>query len=165
MMFFLKYWKMAVTLAGILLVLIAFHLWMERECTRREVAISQAYQKMLDEERARSRAIERKMQTLVYEAEHANQARLQELEAKYRGAVERIGAVRVCNRATPADRVPRDSASSAVNHDPAGSDGLSGGAGGRDIGPGLVAIAHAADAQTARLIACQEYIRALEDSR
>jgi hypothetical protein len=160
-----RYWKVVAVLSAILLALVVIHGWMERECTRREVAIRQAYQKMLDEERARSRAKEREMQTLVYEAEHANQARLVELEAKYRGAVERIGPVRVCSQPARAAGVSRDPTPTAVRDDPPEGDGLPGGAGGRDIGPGLVALAEAADTQTARLIACQDYVRALEPSR
>jgi hypothetical protein len=160
-----RYWKVIVVLSVILLALVVIHGWMERECTRREVALRQAYQKMLDEERTRSRAKEREMQTLVYEAEHANQARLVELEAKYRGAVERIGPVRVCDKPTRPTSVPRDPATAPIRDDPAGGDRLPGGAGGRDIGPGLVAIAQAADAQTSRLIACQDYVRALEVTR
>lgn len=160
-----RYWKWVVVLSAILFALITIHGWMERECARRELAIRQAYQKLLDEERARSRAKEQQMQILVHEAEYANQARLVELEAKYRGAVERIGPVRVCSQPARAAGVSRDPAPTAVRDDPPEGDGLPGGAGGRDIGPGLVALAEAADTQTARLIACQDYVRALEPSR
>jgi hypothetical protein len=161
-MFAVRYWKVAAVLSVFLLTLVAIHTWMERECTRREDVIRQAYHKALNEERARSRAIEQKMQTLVHEAEHANQERLQALEAKYRGAVERVGPVRVCSQPARAASVPPGPTPAPVRDDPPEGDGLPGGAGGRDIGPALIQLTEAADVQTARLIACQDYVRAVQ---
>lgn len=164
--FLVRYWKVAAVLSAVLLALVVIHAWMERECTRREDALRQAYQRLLDEERVRSRAKEQEMQTLVYEAEHANQARLVELEAKYRGAVERIGPVRVCVQPSRPASVPADPTATTVRDGAPEGDGLPGGAGeGPDVGPALIEIAQAADAQTSRLIACQDYIRALESLR
>lgn len=153
------------SLALLLAVFIAVHNWIERECARCQAKVRQQYELLLQAEREKVHAQEKKWQALIREVERENQDRLQEMEAKYRGAAERIGVVRLCK---PADRggarVSRDTPASTVDHGAAGNNGLSGGAGGRDIGPGLTRISKAAETQTARLIACQSYVRTLEAS-
>lgn len=162
LLFVRRHWKVAAMLATLLLLYVTIHGWMERECARRELRMRQTYERLLEAERERVRVTERKWQTLVYEVERANQDRLQALEEKYRGAAERIGPVRVCEPTRGRDpRVSRTAPAPAVDHDPTRDHRLSGGAGGRDIGPGLRRITKAADTQTARLIACQHYVNTL----
>lgn len=163
--FFRRHWRVLAVLAAVLLVFVAVHTWMERECARREVQLRQEYDRLLQEAVNKNREIETHWRNLVHEADREHQNRLQALEAKYRDAVARLGPVRLCPRASDSTTVSRDPAAPGGDHDAASGDGLSGGAGIPDIGPGLVRIAQAADTQTARLIACQNYIRALETHR
>ncbi len=164
--FLQRHWKVAVSLGTLLLIFWAVNTWLERECVRCQEQVRREYERLLQAERDKVRAQEKQWQTLIHEVERENQTRLQELEAKYRGAVERIGPVRLC---PPADRsgtgVPRDPFAATVDHAAPGDDRLPGSVGGRDIGPGLVRIARAAEAQTTRLIACQSYVRTLERNR
>lgn len=160
-------WRGLAVLAAVAVALWSIHAWMERECAQRETALRQEYDQLLRAAEKKNRDIETTWRNLVYEADRDHQTRLQALEAKYSGAVDLIGPVRLCPRSPvyPAT-VSRDPPRPAGNHGAAGGDGLSGRAEqSRDIGPALVRIAQAADTQTARLIACQNYIRALETPR
>lgn len=163
--FLRRQWRVIAVLAAVLLVFVTVHAWMERECARREVQLRQEYDRLLREAEAKNREIETRWRNLVHEADREHQNRLQAMEAKYRDAVSRLGPVRLCQRPRNPATVSRDPTGAGSDHDAASGDGLSGGTGGRDIGPGLVRIARTAEAQTAQLIACQNYIRALETHR
>lgn len=163
--FLRRHWRVFAVLAAALAIFVAIHMWMERECARRELTLRQEYDRLLRAAEAKNREIETHWRNLIHEAERDHQDRLKAMETKYADAVSRIGPVRLCPRPSDPTTVSRDPAGPAVDHDAAGGDGLSGRAGERDIGPGLVRLAHAAEAQTTRLIACQNYIRALESVR
>jgi len=162
-----RHWRVIAVLAFLLIMFVAVHAWMERECARREVLLRQKYDRLLREAEDKNRKIEKQWRNLVHEADREHQQRLQAMETKYADAVARIGPVRVCSRpSSGTTTVSRDPTTAGGDHGPAGGDRLSGRAGeAADIGPGLVRLAHTAEAQTARLIACQQYIRVLESTR
>lgn len=163
--FLRRHWRVFVVLATVLFIYVTIHSWMERECLRREVQLRQEYDRQLRAAEAKNREIETHWRNLIHEADREHQQRLQAMEAKYQDAAARIGPVRLCPRPAGPTTVSRDSPSSGGDHETAGGDGLSGRAGARDIGPGLVKLAHTAETQTAQLIACQNYVRALETAR
>lgn len=88
------------------------------------------------------------------------QTKLQDLDARYRDAVGRIGPVRVCKPASRRE-VPGASEPAGRDHGGAGGDGLPEAHGERDIGPSLVELARLADKQTQQLVACQAFVRSL----
>lgn len=89
------------------------------------------------------------------------QAKLQDLDSKYRDAVGRIGPVRVCGQSGDPREMPRASDTASSYHGGAAGDRLLEAPGERDIGPGLVELARLADKQTQQLVACQSFVRSL----
>lgn len=101
---------------------------------------------------AKARSDEQAAQNRANEVDRAHQKQIADIAARY--AARPIPAVRVCRPARQV-RVPAATTAAAIDHGPADAGGLPG----RDIGPDLERIARAADEQTARLIACQAFIR------
>jgi hypothetical protein len=95
----------------------------------------------------------------VEDIDRGYQAKLNELDSKYRDAVSRIGPVRLCPSARSRE-VPRASDPASGDHGPTAGNGLSQAAG-KDIGPDLIDLARLAAKQTQQLIACQSFIRSL----
>lgn len=92
----------------------------------------------------------------VNEAENAHQQLLSKLDDNYRA--NPLPAVRVCNdNAKRRSEVPSNTGAAPVDPGTPEGDGLPE----RDISAGLTRIARDADEQTARLIACQNYVRAI----
>jgi|SRR5882672_3926434 len=102
--------------------------------------------------------IETQARAASAEVDRDYQAKLAELDARYRDAVGRIGPVRVrqCPRG---GEVPAVAGAASGDHGAAGRNELPRAAGdGPDVGPGLVELVRDADIQTVRLIACQDYV-------
>lgn len=110
---------------------------------------------------AQTEAAENAARQRVEEVDNDYQSKLQDLDAKYRDAVGRIGPVRLCGKPASRSALPSDPTSAGSGHGSTSGNELPA-APRDDIGPDLVELARLADKQTQQLVACQAFVRALE---
>lgn len=106
------------------------------------------------EEATRVAEIESRKRVEAVDREYQNQ--LQSLDAKYRDASARIGAISVRKCPSGGSALSRNHEPASGDHDPASADGFS-----RDISGDIERLLKQADEQTQRLIACQKYAASL----
>lgn len=95
----------------------------------------------------------------VRKVESEYEDKLGELDAKYRDAADRLGAIRLC-KPTSGSQMPRSRPAPSVPDGGPRGDQLPE-ATPSNLGPALVAMARDADACAARLAGLQEYVRSL----
>jgi hypothetical protein len=153
----LRFWPHALALVALGCAILWFsHVRFSAGYEAAQATMAEAVRKA--EAATRAAEIESRKRAEAVDRDYQN--RLQDLDAKYRDASERLGSIRV--RKCPAGGVSlsRDSPAAAVDHDPAGADGVP-----RDVSPDIERLLKQADDQAQRLIACQQYASSIVQAR